>query len=248
MSEPLDLFAGRRLVDLSPPIYTNMPNWPAHPGVGVIDDARNYAQNGYYAQTLVLSEHSASHVDAPSHSHEDLMEATIDSYPLEKFAGPARRLDLRGYDLRPGECADAGQLREQLDLQGRPLVAGEFVLLYFGCSPYERGYSEREFWERNAPGLTEDACAFLADAGVAGVGSDTLACDIAVRDGEIVASFGHDTYFLRRDILIYEGLVNLAEVTAESFFIAAPLRVRNGSGAPFRGIAVCPDSAAAVAA
>jgi arylformamidase len=243
MSEPFDPWAGHRLVDLSPLIYTNMPNWPAHPGVGVIDDARNYPQNGYYAQTLVLSEHSASHVDAPSHSHEQMLDATIDGYPLEKFCGTARRLDLSGYGLGPGECADAAQLREQLDLQGRPLEAGEFVLLYFGCSPYERPYEEREHWERNAPGLTEDACAFLADAGVAGVGSDTLACDIAVRDGEVVASFGHDTYFLPRHILIYEGLVNLAEVSPESFFVAAPLRVKDGSGAPFRGIAVCPAEA-----
>jgi kynurenine formamidase len=240
MSEAPDLFSGRRLVDLSPPISTNMPNWPAHPGVGVIDDARNFTQNGYYAQTLVLSEHSASHVDAPSHSHEHLLDSTIDKYPLEKFVGPARRIDLSGHGLEPGECADAGMLREQLAAQERPLAAGEFVLLYFGCSPYERPYEERVHWERNAPGLTEDACAFLADAGVAGVGSDTLACDIAVRDGEIVASFGHDTYFLPRDILIYEGLVNLAEVSGELFFIAAPLRVENGSGAPFRGIAVCP--------
>jgi arylformamidase len=242
MSE-VDLFAGRRLVDLSPPIATNMPNWPAHPGVGVIDDARNFAQNGYYAQTLVLSEHSASHVDAPSHSHESLLSSTIDTYPLEKFVGPARLVDLSGLGLEPGDCADAATLRGRLEAQGRPLEAGEFVLLHFGCSPYERPYGERDYWERNAPGLTEDACAFLAEAGVAGVGSDTLACDIAVRDGEIIASFGHDTYFLPRHILIYEGLVNLGEVSAESFFIAAPLRVENGSGAPFRGIAVCPPEA-----
>jgi arylformamidase len=240
MSERVDLFAGRRLVDLSPPIATNMPNWPAHPGVGIIDDARNFAQNGYYAQTLVLSEHSASHVDAPSHSHEDLLDHTIDTYPLEKFVGPARRIDLSGRGLEPGDCVDAATLRAELEAQGRPLEAGEFVLLYFGCSPYERPYEEREYWERNAPGLTEDACAFLVEAGVPGVGSDTLACDIAVRDGEVVASFGHDTYFLPRDILIYEGLINLGEVSAESFFIAAPLRVDKGSGAPFRGIAVCP--------
>jgi kynurenine formamidase len=243
MSDPLDLFAGQRLVDLSPPIYTNMPNWPAHPGVGIVDDARNYPQNGYYAQTLVLSEHSASHVDAPSHSHEDLLDATIDTYPLEKFTGPARRIDLSGYGLGAGECATVAQLREQLAAQDQELAAGDFVLFYFGCSPYEKPYAEREHWERNAPGLDEDACRLLAEAGVAGVGSDTLACDIAVRDGEIVSAHGHDTYFLPRHILIYEGLINLAEVSPDSYFIAAPLRVRKGSGAPFRGIAVCPQPA-----
>ncbi len=220
-----------------------MPNWPGHPGVGVIDDARNFAQNGYFAQTLVLSEHSASHVDAPSHSLEDMPAATIDTYPLEKFIGPARRVDLSVHELGPGELADATMVREGLEVAGRPLGEGEFVLLYFGCSPYERPYEEHAYWERNAPGLTEDACAFLADGGVAGVGSDTLACDIAVRDGEMLAAFGHDKYFLPREILIYEGLVNLAQVSAECFFLAAPLNVENGSGAPFRGIAVCPEDA-----
>jgi kynurenine formamidase len=243
MSDPLDLLAGYRLVDLSPAIHTNMPNWPGHPGVGVIDDARNYAQNGYYAQTLVLSEHSASHVDAPSHSHEAMLDATIDGYPPEKFAGPARRLDLSGYGLGPGECAGVAQLLEQLEAQGQRLAPGDFVLLRFGCSPYEHPYEEREHWERNAPGLDEEACRFLAEANVAGVGSDTLACDIAVRDGEIVSAFGHLNYFLPNHILIYEGLINLAEVTPDSFFLALPLRVRNGSGAPFRGLAACPPAA-----
>ena len=233
-------FDGCRLVDLSPAIYTNMPAWPAHPDVVVVADARNYRQSGYFAQTLILSEHSASHVDAPAHMHESLSARTIDTYPIEKFMGPAKLIDLSDYELGPGDCAVEEQLRRYMAAAGLSLSPGDFVLLRFGWTPYEQPYEERSYWERNSPGLSDDACRYLAEQGISGVGSDTLGCDVAMRRGKVVSAFGHMTHFLPRDILIYEGLVNLADVTPESFFMALPLRVVGGSGAPFRGIAVCP--------
>lgn len=229
-----------RAVDLSPPIATNMPRWPPHPDVAVISDARNYRQSGYFAQTLVLSEHSASHVDAPAHMHEALADRTIDTYPVEKFMGPAKRIDLSPFGFGAGECATEAQVRERLDAEGLTLAPGDFALLRFGWSPYEQPEGERRHWERNSPGLAEDACRFLADCGITGAGSDTLGCDAAMERGRVTSAHGHMTYFLPRDILIYEGLVNLAEVTPESYFIALPLRVAGGSGAPFRGVALCP--------
>jgi kynurenine formamidase len=227
-----------RVVDLSPPIETNMPRWPPHPDVAVINDARNYRQNGYFAQSLVLSEHSASHVDAPAHMHEALADRTIDTYPVEKFMGPAKLIDLSPLALGPGECATEQQLRAALG--AGTLRPGDFALIRFDWSPYEQPEGERHRWERNSPGLAEDACRFLAEQEVAGVASDTLGCDAAMERGRVTSAHGHMTYFLPRDILIYEGLVNLADVSPESFFIALPLRVTGGSGAPFRGVALCP--------
>ena len=234
------MLPGHRVVDLSPPIYTNMPRWPPHPDVAVISDARNFRQSGYFAQTLVISEHSASHVDAPSHMHEDLGDRTIDTYPVEKFMGPAKLIDLTPFALGAGECATEAQVRERLDAHHLTLESGDFALLPFGWSPYERPHGERRHWERNSPGLAEDACRYLASCGIAGVASDTLGCDAALKDGRVISAYGHSRYFLPRDILIYEGLVNLATVTPMSYFMALPLRIASGSGAPFRGVAFCP--------
>jgi kynurenine formamidase len=54
--------------------------------------------------------------------------------------------------------------------------------------------------------LAPEACEYLADVGVAAVASETAACDVAAKDGEIVAGHGHSQYFLPRGILIVEAL------------------------------------------
>jgi arylformamidase len=94
---------------------------------------------------------------------------------------------------------------------------------------------------KNEPGFAEDLCAWLADRRVRAVGTDTAACDVAVRDGKVLSAYGHRQYFLPNDILIIEGLRRLAEVPPEFHFIALPLRLHGGSGSPLRAIAVVAD-------
>ena len=62
------------VIDLSPLLYTNMPHWQSHPDVMIVEDSRNFKQNGYFLQTLVLPEHSGCHVDAPAHVLPDKPE------------------------------------------------------------------------------------------------------------------------------------------------------------------------------
>ena len=94
------------------------------------------------------------------------------------------------------------------------------------------------WWAANAPGLAEDACAYLVDRGVGLVGSDTATCDTAVRDGIIVSQGGHQRYFLPNGIPIVEGLVGLGAAPARGVFVGAPLKVAGGSGAPLRALLI----------
>jgi kynurenine formamidase len=93
---------------------------------------------------------------------------------------------------------------------------------------------EPAWWGRNQPGLAEDACALLVDAGIVAVASDTAACDVAARDGEVLSGHGHMAAFLPNGILILEGLKGLAHVPPTGLLVALPLKIQGGTGSPVR--------------
>jgi kynurenine formamidase len=211
-----------------------------HPTVGIVHDARTVEMHGYFAQLLIMCEHTGSHVDAPAHVATSLANATIDTFPVTHFVGNAKRIDLSKCDLGAGDLLTLEQFD---DACRRSCVTdikhGEFVLFHFGWSPYEHASTERLYFERNAPGLSDEVCEHVARLGVRGVGADTLACDLGMRDGEVVAGGnGHNRYFLPNGILIYEGLVNLLNTPSEFLFVGLPLKISGGSGSPVRAVAL----------
>lgn len=230
---------GCDIVDLSPLIEAGMPRWPTHPDVGVERDARTIEQHGYFAQTLVLPEHSGCHVDAPAHLG---FGATVDELAVDTLVGPAKKIDASREELGPGDVLSYRRYRQIADQAGLTVSAGDIVLFEFGWDQHYAdevaGTLERGWWGANEPGLDENVCRSLHEVGVRAVGSDTAGCDIAERGGEIVSSFGHSTWFLPRGIPIVEGLQGLARVPAEFMFVALPLRIAGGSGSPLRAVGV----------
>ena len=244
LSALTEAIGAARFVDLSPTIENGMPRWVSHPPL-VVHPTINHEHDGYYCQTLSLAEHTGSHVDAPAHIHAHLMHQTIETVPVHTFLAPAKLLDLRGLGLGPGDVASAAMLAEVDAAAGRPLTRGDVALLNFGWS--ERYWHTDHRWRwyaENTPGLSEDACAWLADRGPVAVGADTVAVDIAVRDGVRVQpkSYGHHEYFLPRGIYLIECLANLDKLPALSFFIALPLKIDKGSGSPVRAVALTFDA------
>lgn len=227
-------------VDLAATLENGMPSWSTHPPLRILSGARNYREHGYYAQTLVISEHTGSHVDAPAHYSSQWADATIDTFPPSCLIGPYKKFDLSWANLEPGELADVDLLHECAARTGIALEQGDIALIQFGWDRYypESPSAASAWWGANEPGLSAEACKYLADVAVSVVGSDTAGCDVAVRDGKILAIHGHETYFLPRGILIVEGLRNLAAIPAAGLFIALPLKVRAGSGSPIRPIAL----------
>jgi arylformamidase len=230
-------------VDLSPVIRSNMVGWPEHPQVSVISDARNHQQHGYFCQTLLMPEHSGSHVDAPAHVHPHLMDRTIDTYRPDKLLGPGKKVSAVALGLRPGDAltlADFQRLAAEQDVLPE---AGDVVLVEFGWDTYadsaeDYGVKDRNWWGGNEPGFAEDLCAWLAETGVRAVGTDTAACDAVVVNGQILSAPGHEKYFLPNDILIIEGLRGLDRLPGEFLFVALPLKLHQGSGSPLRAVAL----------
>jgi kynurenine formamidase len=208
-----------------------MPVYPGHPPVAV-DATRTLERDGYFLQTLSLGEHTGSHVDAPAHVLGASYGATIDLIPPDRFVAPYATIDLSGLALGPGDLASADQIRAVVARDRTTFEPGDAALIHFGWDIHRD--RPNGWWAANTPGLDESACSLIAGWEVGIVGSDTATCDIAVRNGRIIADHGHRTYFLPNEILLVEGLQGLGSAPPRGLLITAPLKVGGGSGAPAR--------------
>ena len=81
------------------------------------------------------------------------------------------------------------------------------------------------------PGLGADAAEMLADRAVRGVGIDTIGLD----GGHVAMTLAAHRAVLGTGAFILENLANLADVPPrDTFVIAAPIKIRYGSGGPSR--------------
>lgn len=231
------LISTYKCIDLAPLIEKGIPRWPTHPHL-VIDQTVVHEHDGYYCQTLNIAEHTASHVDAPAHILKDRMEQTIETFPANVLMGPAVKYDIKSLDPKPGQLITADDLLALEEKSGAAAKEGYVALLNFGWEKYWATDANWKYYATNEPGFDESAAKLLYERGVIAVGSDTIACDQAVADGKASFSYGHEIYWLPNKILMMESLINLDDLPFFSYFIALPLKIKNGSGSPIRPIAL----------
>lgn len=235
----LDLLNEFEVVDLSPTLENDIPRWPTHPPL-VIQPTVTHPHDGYYCQTIFMGEHTGAHVDAPAHQVPAMMESTIETYPADYICGRAVVYDLGSLNAKPGQRITREQI---LGLEERMSVrAGErdIVLLNYDWFRYWTTQGDWKYYAKNEPGLAEDAVALFAERKVRAVGSDTIACDTPVIAGEELESYAHHMHWLPNHILIMEELQNLEKLPEECYFVAVPLKIKNGSGSPIRPFALVP--------
>lgn len=221
--------------DVSPTLGPDLPMWNMYEAPRV-EPLFGHAEAGAAANTLSIAEHSGTHVDAPFHFDADGL--TADRIPVDAMLlRPFKKFDLSGNGHQPGDMVGLEHLRAAEARAGFELAEGDIAILELGWDRYLPGGAdarEPEWWGRNQPGLSEEACSFLAESGVSTVACDTAACDVACVDGEILGAHGHSKFFLPRGILIVEGLHGLAVVPSTGVFLALPLKIEGGTGSPLR--------------
>jgi kynurenine formamidase len=221
--------------DVSPVLSADLPVWFMYEPPVVTPVAR-HAEAGAAINTLTMSEHTGTHVDAPFHFAADgavMADVPVDSLLLRRFC----KYDLSGNDHQPGELVGLEHLKAAEAAGGFALQPGDVAIIEMGWDRYLPGGSdarEPTWWGRNQPGLSEEACEYLADLDPVAVASDTAACDVAATDGEMTGAHGHVHAFLPRGILILEGLHGLAAVPSTGLLVALPLKIADGTGSPVR--------------
>lgn len=207
------------LVDLSLPISSEMPHFDGTPPVYVARSHRLESE-GYRMSTVVMGNHSGTHVDAPSHFLAD--GGGVEAISIERCIGPATVLDLS--DHEPEQEITVADLQAAL---GETATAGARLLLR---TDWDRRFGSESYFS-DFPPLAPDAGRFFANGDVWLVALDTPSLH-PTNAGPL-----HEV-MLGAGIVIIESLANLADLTGRKvFFSGLPIKLAGADGAPIRAVA-----------
>ena len=104
---------------------------------------------------------------------------------------------------------------------------------------YKKYRADRFAYVKDYPGVDREAMEYVTDLGAICVGADAPSIDshyevktVRVQPGHIVCR--------ERKVLNIENLAQLDMIPRHEFwFVGLPLKFKNGSGSPFRGVAIC---------
>ncbi|WP_339715237.1 cyclase family protein [uncultured Kriegella sp.] len=189
-----------------------------------IEPAKTLAKDGWNATTLHLYSHSGTHMDAPIHF--EVNDKTIDQTPINRFISEAWVVDLT--DILPKESITVAHLHTIAEL----VEKGQSIILHTGWSK-KLGTDEY----RNAlPRISPELAHWLGKKGINMLGVEPPSVADVNNLKEVTEIH---TILMKNDIIIIEGLTNLAAISKNKVtLIALPLKVENGDGAPARVIAL----------
>lgn len=232
-----------RVVDMSYPYDENTIYWPNAEGFRHEKDqwATNDAGYWYAAGDFASAEHGGTHLDSPIHFAEGM--ETVDEIPVSRLIGPAAVIDVserasedRDYRVSAGDIA-------AWETANGPLTPETIVIVRTGWG--DRWPNRLEYMGSDTagdtanlhfPGIAADAAELLVERNVNGVGIDTASID-----------HGPSTDFIAHQILNGAGIYALENVAnvgllpaTGATLVALPMKIREGTGAPTRIIAILP--------
>jgi kynurenine formamidase len=239
-----DLLSGS-VVDLSHDYSDQSIFWPTAESFRLDKVADGVTPQGYYyaANNFASAEHGGTHVDAPVHFAQGRW--SVDQIPVQQLMGEAAVVDVSAPSTtQPDYQVTVADLEAWEKAHGS--LNGTIVLIrtdyskrwpdaaqYLGTP--ERG--EAAVPKLHFPGVHPDAAAWLAaNRTVKAVGIDTASLDYGQS-----SLFETHRVLYERNIPGLENLSNLDRLPARgATVIALPMKIKGGSGAPLRAIALVP--------
>ncbi len=259
----LQLARAARVYDLAQPYFVGMPHHPSHPPylfslTKKHGDMHTPGGNSSAADAIAMGSHVGTHIDGFGHFscggmlHGGHLAAEVQSYggglsvhTAEEIGPIVRRgvlLDAAG----PGEVLDEGVSLDAAALdavaarQGTRIQAGDVVLIRTGWARYWDDAARYINAGRGAPagpGPNLDGARWLSGLGIFAAGSDTVAFErVPAPDMPV-----HVHLLFEKGIHLIEALDLEAlsrDGVHEFLFVAAPLKLRGGTGAPLRPLAL----------
>ena len=217
----------RKIVDLTMAIHEGMQTFPTHwhPFVEITQLGRHGIENRE-TRKLTLGTHTGTHLDAPKHFIAD--GYTVDHIQLEQINGPCILLDFSDVPEKTG--LTAADVRRKVN--GRSV---ERVLFRFDWC---RMLGRFEYYTEQ-PYLEEEAAQWLVDHGCKMIGLDVAMPDNPANGKGSSNDSPNHKIFLGNNVIIVEYLVNLKAIGTGPFdIIVAPLKIKDGDGAPCRCFAI----------
>ena len=200
---------------------------------------------GWAVETLHISTHNGTHMDAPYHYHSTMdggkRAITIDEVPLEWCFNPGVKLDFRHFD--DGYVVSASDVEEELDRIGHDLQPLDIVVVNTSAGAR---YGEGDYLLKGC-GMGREATLYLLEKGVRVTGTDAWSWDAPFfHTGQKFAETGDPS-------IIWEGhragmeigychiekLSNLDKLPGSGFEISCfPWKIKGASAGYTRAVAI----------
>lgn len=234
----------RKIIDLTHPFSDQTVYWPTAEGFRLKVEADGMTDKGYYyaANSFCAAEHGGTHLDAPLHFARGM--PSVDQIPLERLVAPGVVIDVRDRATRDRDYLVTVQNILAWEKSNGRIGEGSILLLRTG---WGRFYPNRKDYlgtdrrgpqavaELHFPGLDPSAARWLvANRKIGAIGLDTASID----RGQSQTFESHQILF-KAGIPALENVAHLEELPGKGFeVIALPMKIRGGSGAPLRIIAI----------
>nr|MEC9419722.1 cyclase family protein [Pseudomonadota bacterium] len=191
---------------------------------------------------ISMSEHTGTHFDAPSHwiSGKDVPNGSVDEIPVEAFVGPVVVID----------CSNGASENDDFELTPEIIANWECD---HGRIPEDAWVLMRTDWSKrrgadylnmradgpHSPGPTPEAIRFLIEErNIRGFGTETVGTD-AGQGAHYVPPYPAHYFLHGAGKYGLQCLANLDQLPATgAVLIAAPLKIKNGTGSPLRVLAM----------
>jgi kynurenine formamidase len=237
---------GGTLVDLSHEYSDQTVFWPTAETFTLEKVADGVTPGGYYysANNFATSEHGGTHIDAPVHFAKG--HPSVEQIPLDRLVGAAVVIDVTAASAKEPDYRVTTNDFTEWERANGEIPQSSIVLIRTGYSRFwpdaarylgtaDRG--EAAVAKLHFPGLHPDAAKWLAETKhIKAVGLDTASIDY----GQSKEYESHRILY-ERDVPAFENLTNLDRLPPRGAnVVALPMKIKGGTGAPLRAIAIVP--------
>lgn len=233
-------------IDLTYSFEENTVYWPTNEPYKHETIFEGITEKGYFYSSYKFSaeEHGGTHFDAPVHFGQG--KNSIEKVPVNTLMGEAIVVDVSAQSAKDRDYRVSIDDFLQWEKNNGKLSPRSIVLIRTGFGKYypdRLKYTGTELKgtvgvdNLHFPGLSGEAAAWLAEERkILSVGLDTPSIDYGQSK-----MFEAHRVLCAHDITIYENVANLQELPAKgAFVVALPMKIKGGSGAPLRIIALVP--------
>jgi len=250
-----EILSGRlQLVDLTQTLTPEFPTIVLPPEFGQawpfrIEEISRYDERGpaWYWNNFSCSEHTGTHFDAPVHwvTGKDLPDNAVDSIPAENFIAAACVIDVSAEAARnPDFLLTVDYVKAWEEKHGR-IPERSWVLLRTDWSkrPTPKEYLNMAEDGAHSPGPDAEVVPWLIrERNVHGYGSESVGTD-AGQAHHLNPPYPCHYYMHGNNRYGLQCLTNLDLLPPQgTVILAAPLKIRNGSGSPLRVLALAPKA------
>ena len=237
------------VIDLTQTLAPEFPTIVLPPEFGQcapfrLEEISRYDERGpaWYWNNLVVGEHTGTHFDAPIHwiSGKDLPNNAVDTIPAKNFIAPAVVIDCSQAAARDPDLVLTIPMVEAWEREYGRIEPGSWVLLRTDWSKKSHAeYAGLREDGAHTPGPGPEVVKWLVEhRDVHGFGTETIGTD-AGQAQHFNPPYPAYFYMHGKGRYGLQCLTNLDLLPPKgAVIIAAPLKIRQGSGSPLRVLAL----------